>query len=242
MLNTILYPFLVTLNATISLATALKKTIASTCDDLIYYMFGYTDLWCFFENEHTPLQVRYIHPTYMNSVYYFYNITSNTWYSSSHNPTAVRLPWITATLHIGDDKYDLSEFIMNQFVRIDPQNPIYPTPDMLVAAWGLNEGRWFSFDERCDAVLKVMTDNCEDFDLPLIINSDDEVNIWGKSYGIDDYVRNVYDADGDESEEGDESDESESVAAADAADAETDISAEIVDTEPEQDPEDKKND
>ncbi len=223
-----------------SLATAFKKTVVSTCDDLIYYMFGYTDLWCFFENEHTPLQVRYIHPKFMNTVYYFYNITSNTWYTSSYNPTAIRIPWITATLHIGDDKYDLSEFIMNQFVRIDPTNPIFPTPDMLVAAWGLNEGKWFSFDERCDAVLKVMNDDCDEFDLPLVINSDYEVNIWGKAFGIDKYVTNVY---GVESEA-----ESEAESGADTDDHSTDISAEIVDTEPEQEPEpepeqeSKKND
>jgi hypothetical protein len=167
----------------------MKDSLVRTFDDAVYYFFGYTDLWAFFDNEHTPLQIRYIRPDYLSKADFFYNTTNHIWYTSYYNPIVKRIPWITSTLTVGDKTYDLSEFVMNQKVQISAIRPLYPSPDMLVAAWCLQEGIWFSFDERCDATLTVMDDNCEEHVLGLIVNSDEEVDLFGKSIGIENYSR-----------------------------------------------------
>ena len=196
MMNSLLYPGLLVLNAVLTIALGVKNSFLTVFDDLVYYLFGYTDLWCYFDNEHHPIQVRYVKPSNLNSVDFFYNNSLNLWYKDYKDAGVTYLPWVSAILKVGNNSYDLSEFVMNQKVKMDVRRQVYPTADQIVSAWCLKRNEWFTYDERCDAVLTVMDSNCDEFELGLLLNSDDEVNTFGKSVGIDNYVDNVFD-DGD---------------------------------------------
>ena len=206
MVNAI-YPLLVIFNTLYDIATNIKDSVLNVFDDAVYYFFGYTDVWGFFENEHIPVQVRYISPSYMSEVDYFYNNSTNLWYTSYKNAIVSRIPWISAVIEVGSRKYDISEYIMEQKIRVNALEPFYPSADMLVAAWSIKTGKWFTFEERCNATLRVMNDACDEFELGLILNSDEEVNIFGNSIKIENYVQNVFGSIDTESEP--ESEESE---------------------------------
>jgi hypothetical protein len=215
MMNSLLYPGLLVLNAVLTIALGVKNSFLIVFDDLVYYLFGYTDLWCYFDNEHHPIQVRYVKPSNLNSVDFFYNNSLNLWYKDYAHAGVTYLPWVSAILKVGDNSYDLSEFVMNQKVKMDVRRQVYPTADQIVSAWCLKRNEWFTYDERCDAVLTVMDSNCDEFELGLLLNSDDEVNTFGKSVGIDNYVDNVFD----------NADAEEDADSTDAADTDADVTA-----------------
>jgi hypothetical protein len=209
----------------------IAQSIAATFDDAVYYIFGYTDTWAFMDNEHLPVQVRYIRPDELSEVDMFYRSSMNLWFTDYIHIVNTYIPWITATLEIAGKVYDLSEFMMHQKVKVDIRRPVYPSADQLVAAWSLRVGRWFSFADRCNAVLRVMNGDCEEFELGLVLNSDEEVDTYGLSLGVKKYSQCLdfaaaaeeggesgVDADDDTEEE--EEDDAGTVSDAESVDAE----------------------
>ncbi len=139
--------------------------------DFSAYLGGRYNEWHFLEGEIGPLPDSVVRNRSIANIEWTYNTATHT-LTHSHPrglQTISSHPWLTASIRFGNIEYDADEFI-TKFQWTSYAN-IVPSRKVILYAWSIHTGIWFS--ERDNPILRVITFEGEQVDIPIFGESDD---------------------------------------------------------------------
>lgn len=150
------------------------STVKQGLSDFGAYMAGRYNIWYFLQGEIGPLPDSVVHNRSLANVEWTYNVEK---YTLTHNHTiglqvTSEHPWLTAAIRMGNIEYDMDEFIRN-FKWVSNIN-INPSKKLLLYSWSIHSGIWLS--ESDNPILRVITHEGEQVDIPIFDENDDEWN------------------------------------------------------------------
>ncbi len=97
-------------------------------------------------------------------------------------------PWLSASLiipsiheDVESSTFDLSKFFEENTIKCGKKS--IPTPNMLLAAWCVQNRHWLTVEQRRGAYFDVITEDGEDMHVPAWINTIRGYLVWCKSIG-----------------------------------------------------------
>jgi len=176
---------------------ATKRTAsyyASFFNDLVRSVIdifsGDQEMWYFYDEFNLPVQASVVAAENRDIMSWTYLKRNKQFIHrcGSVASRALEYPWLSATLvipniHEGEDplKFDFSDFLEETAIYSDRK--VIPTPNMLLAAWCVQNRRWLTIGQRRGAYFEVITEEGEEMHVPAWINTIRGYSVWCQSIG-----------------------------------------------------------